>query len=109
MSIITNLCLSWCIFSSIVPPPDGMHEWKSAKARNQTLFRSIMKLSTYNKPANQQSNWPTFNSFWKEFGQYQAPPPPERKPFTMQVLDNVADNYRDNTLTKLLRSFFIRQ
>jgi hypothetical protein len=52
--------------SSIVPPLDGMHEWKSAKARNQTLFRSIMKLSTYNKPANQQSNWPIFNSLWKE-------------------------------------------
>ena len=61
MSIITNLFFSLCIYSSIVPPLDGMHEWKSAKSRNQPLFRSIMKLGTYNKPANQQSNWPILN------------------------------------------------
>ena len=64
-----------------------------------------MKLGTYNKPANQQSNWHTLNSFWKEFGQYHAPPPPECKPFDAQVLDNVADNYRDNSLTMLSRDF----
>ena len=53
MSIITSLFSSWCIYSSIVPPLDGVRKWKSAKARNQALFRSIVKLGTYNKPANQ--------------------------------------------------------
>jgi len=117
MSTITNLFFSWRIYSYFVPPLDGMHEWndkkkrvwKSTKSCSQTLFRSITKLGTYNKPANQQSNWPTLNSFWKEFDQYHAPSPPERKPFDMQVPDNVADKYRNNTLTMLSRDFFNRQ
>jgi hypothetical protein len=106
MSIITNLFFSWCIYSSIVPPLDGMHEWKSAKSRSQTLFRSMMKLGTYNKPANQQSTWPVLNPFWKELGQYHAQTAPERKPFDTQVLDNVAYRYRESTLTMLSGDFF---
>jgi len=101
MSIITNLSFSWYTHSYLVPPLDSMHEWNSAKSRNQPLFRSIIKLGTYNKPANQQSNWPILNSFWKEFSQCHAPPPPERKPFNTQVLDNAVSKYRDNTLIML--------
>jgi hypothetical protein len=44
-----------------------------------------------------------------DFGCYQASPPTERKPFATQVLDNVADEYRDTTLTLLLRDLFDRQ
>ena len=68
-----------------------------------------MKLGTYNKQANQQSNWPILDSLWKEFSQHYAPPPPERKPFDTQALGNVAEKHRDNTLTMLSRDFFNRQ
>ena len=111
MSIITNLFFTWCVYHSIVPPLVGMHEWKDkkekhvwkrAKEHNQTLFKNIMKLGTYNKPANQQSNWPILNS-------YHAAPTPERKPFDTQVLDNVANKYRSNTLTMLSLDFSTRQ
>ena len=102
MSIITNLFFSWCTYSTIVPPLDGMHKWKSAKSRRQMVFRIIMKLGAYNKPANQQSNWFILNS-------YHAQTAPERKPFDTQVLENVAYRYRENTLTMLSGDFFNRQ
>ena len=110
MSIITNLFFSWCIYSPssylLMACTNGR---KLAKSRSQTLFRSTMKLGTYNKQANQQSNWPILNSLWKKFSQHYAPPPPERKPVDTQVLDNIADKYRDNALTMLSRGFFNRQ
>ena len=67
-----------------------------------------MKLGTYNKQANQQSNWLVLNSLWKEFTQHYAPPP-ERKPFDTQALANGAGKHRGNTLTMLLRDFFNRR
>ena len=109
MSVITNPLFSRCLYSFIIPPLDGMHEWKSEISRNTTPFISIMNFGLYNKLANQQSIWPILSTFWKELGQYHASPPPERKPFDTQMLDNVEEKQRGDTLTMLSRDFSNRQ
>ena len=63
----------------------------------------------HSRPAEQQSNWQLLNTFWSTLGQSHAPLASEHMPYDTQLLDCVADKYRDSCLTALSRDFFNRQ
>ena len=63
----------------------------------------------HSRPAEQQSNWQLLNTFWSTLGQSHAPLAQERMPYDTQLLDYIADKYRDNCLIALSRDSFNRQ
>ena len=62
----------------------------------------------YNAPAHNESRWPLLNEFRENVSQFHTLPP-RRLPYDTQLLDTVANKYRDNCLTLLAGDFFNRQ